>query len=154
MIRRLMMLCAALAGGSILYPAPALSDADETASAPHVEVFKTPACGCCTKWARHLEENGFDIQITETNDLAKLKRRHGVPDDSHTCHTAVVEGYTIEGHVPAADIQRLLAERPDVTGLVVPGMPQGSPGMESPTPQPYTVFTFDESGRKAVYSRH
>jgi hypothetical protein len=154
MFRQMIILSAVLAAGSILHAAPVRSDADETASSPHIEVFKTPACGCCTEWARHLEENGFETQITEVNNLAKLKRDNGVPGDIYTCHTGVVEGYTIEGHVPAADIKRLLAERPDVKGLLVPGMPQGSPGMESSTPQPYTVFTFDESGHKEVYSRH
>jgi len=154
MLRRLILFCAVIAAASLSHPPPALSDGDESAAAPRIEVFKTPTCGCCTKWAEHLEANGFRVELTDMKDLTRLKRRKGVPYDSQACHTGVVDGYVIEGHVPAADIKRLLAERPEVTGLVVPGMPLGSPGMEHPDPQPYSVFTFDASGRKAIYSRH
>jgi hypothetical protein len=106
------------------------------------------------KWADHLAANGFRVETSDVRDLDGVKRRYGVPADSEACHTAVVEGYVVEGHVPASDVERLLDERPAVRGLVVPGMPLGSPGMESPTPEPYTVYAFDESGSRTVFSRH
>jgi hypothetical protein len=123
-------------------------------SAPLVQVFKSPTCGCCVKWAEHLMVSGFEVKASDVDDLNPVKRQHGVPSDSESCHTALVDGYVIEGHVPASDIQRLLRERPAVRGLVVPGMPHGSPGMESPTPEPYTVYAFDETGSRSVFSRH
>jgi hypothetical protein len=128
-------------------------DAGEAAR-PEVQVFKSPTCGCCTKWEKHLEARGFRIQSTHVDDLTRIKRWYGVPADAAACHTAIVEGYVIEGHVPVADVERLLRERPEVRGLIVPGMPLGSPGMESPTPEPYSVYTFDGSGLGSVYSRH
>lgn len=149
-LRTLALVCAILAGAT-WYSESARSDAD---LAPRVEVFKSPTCGCCTKWADHLETNGFRVQSTDVTNLSEIKRRHGVPQHSQACHTAVVDGYVIEGHVPASDIKRLLRERPAVRGLVAPGMPLGSPGMESRTPHPYSVYSFDEAGRRTLFSRH
>ena len=126
----------------------------EAASATLVRVYKTPTCGCCNEWIGHLEQNGFRVEATDVRDLAAVKRRHGVPPDAEACHTALVDGYVVEGHVPAADVARLLRERPDALGLAVPGMPLGSPGMESETPEPYTVHVFDEAGLGAVFARH
>jgi len=94
------------------------------------------------------------VETTDVGDLNAVKRRHGVPPNAEACHTALVDGYVVEGHVPASDIERLLRERPSVRGLVVPGMPHGSPGMESATPEPYTVYAFDEAGGRSVFSRH
>ncbi len=112
--------------------ARAAEEADAAASGrPEIQVFKTPTCGCCNKWIEHLQKAGFDVQATDLPDLTELKRANGVPPRISSCHTAIVEGYVIEGHVPADDIERLLAERPKVAGLAVPGMPIGSPGMES-----------------------
>jgi len=101
----------------------------------------------------HLRKHGFPIQTEDVTDLAPIKRKLGVPAALESCHTAVVEGYVVEGHVPADVIDRLLRERPAVVGLAVPGMPVGSPGMEVPNQpaQPYQVLTFDRSGRQAVY---
>lgn len=151
MLRRLALLCAIAAVGSISYSGPSSGD---DAPSPEIEVFKSASCGCCAKWADHLEASGFRVQTTDTADLQGVKRRHGVPAHSEACHTAIVDGYVIEGHVPAADIKRLLQERPEVRGLVVPGMPHGSPGMESPISQPFVVYTFDAAGNRAVFSRH
>ncbi|MFO0688565.1 MAG: DUF411 domain-containing protein [Myxococcota bacterium] len=116
---------------------------------PTIQVFKTPTCGCCTKWIDHLEAAGFEVAATDLPDLASLKAEKGVPPELGSCHTAVVDGYVIEGHVPAEDITRLLAERPAVAGLAVPEMPLGSPGMEHPDPshhQPYEVLAFGVDG--------
>lgn len=121
-----------------------------------VQVFKTPTCGCCKGWVEHLEAAGFDVEVKDLPDLASIKSENGVPAELVSCHTALVAGYVIEGHVPASDIERLLAERPAVKGLAVPDMPLGSPGMEQPDPsrhQPYDVMSFGEGGIQ-VFASH
>lgn len=118
------------------------------AGPPTVSVHRDPNCGCCLGWIRHLRDAGFAVQVDETSDLEAVRARLGVPPDLAACHTAEVDGYLIEGHVPAAAVRRLLAERPNAKGLAVPGMPVGSPGMEGGKPQPYTVFLFDADGHK------
>ena len=124
------------------------------AGALEVTVYKSPTCGCCTKWIAHLEANGFNVNAHDVADLTQVKREHGVRRGLTSCHTALVDGYVIEGHVPANDIQRLLQERPDVVGLAVPGMVMGSPGMEGPTSEPYNVLTFDREGYTTVFAKH
>ena len=124
------------------------------AGALEVTVYKSPTCGCCTKWIAHLEANGFKVNAHDVADLTQVKREHGVRRELTSCHTALVDGYVIEGHVPANDIQRLLQERPDVVGLAVPGMVMGSPGMEGPTSEPYNVLTFDREGNTTVFAKH
>jgi hypothetical protein len=124
------------------------------ATAAEVTVYKSATCGCCNAWIKHLEANGFAVRAHNVNDLDAYKRRYGVTPALAACHTAVVEGYVVEGHVPAADIRRLLAERPKVKGIAVPGMPMGSPGMEGPTRESYNTVTFDDAGRIKVYARH
>ena len=123
-------------------------------SRPLVTVFKNPTCGCCGKWIEHLKSNGFVVKVQEVNDTSPYERQYHVPRGMASCHTAVVNGYTIEGHVPAADIKRLLNERPKAVGLAVPGMPTGSPGMEAAHSDAYSVFVFDESGQTSVYVRY
>jgi hypothetical protein len=124
------------------------------AAPPEVHVYKDPDCGCCGAWAEHMRRNGFRVATHDVRDLAAVKRKHGVPEKLGSCHTATVAGYTIEGHVPADAVRRLLAQRPDgVIGLAVPGMPLGSPGMESPTPQRYDVLAFDAKGGSRIYER-
>ncbi|HXE57552.1 MAG TPA: DUF411 domain-containing protein [Gemmatimonadales bacterium] len=128
---------------------------DRPAAAPvEVTVYKTPTCGCCQKWVSHLEANGFKVKTVDLEDLAEVKGLQGVPDDLQSCHTAVVGKYVVEGHVPAADIHRLLKQQPKVLGLAVPGMPMGSPGMEGPRKDKYDVLTFDRGGRTAVFASH
>ena len=105
-----------------------------------VEVWKAPTCGCCKDWIRHLESNGFKVQVHDSGNIA-ARSRLGIPMRLGSCHTALIEGYAIEGHVPARDIRRLLSERPSALGLAVPGMPIGSPGMDGP----------EYGGRKDVY---
>ena len=121
-----------------------------------IEVFKSPTCGCCTKWVDHLREQKFVVRTTDTDQVDAVKNKHGVPMAARSCHTALVGGYVLEGHVPAADVHRLLKERPAIVGLAVGGMPVGSPGMEVPgrPADPFDVLAFDKSGRTSVYSRH
>ena len=130
------------------------SSTESSAYSLKVEVYKTPACGCCKKWISHLEAAGFEVEATDLPDLSAVKRQHEIPRGLTACHTAVVDGYVIEGHVPAADVQRLLEERPEIRGLAVPGMPRGSPGMEHPRPEPYSVYAIGTEGQLSVFSRH
>ena len=117
-------------------------------------MVKSPNCGCCNEWAEYMRRNGFSVDAQDVADLGPVKAENGIPPRLASCHTAFVEGYVIEGHVPASDVERLLAERPAVSGLAVPGMPVGSPGMEGPNPERYDVLSFDGSGRTAVFSSH
>lgn len=119
-----------------------------------VRVFRTATCGCCLGWAEHMEQSGFSVEVIEVDDLNAEKARLGVPAGIQACHTAEVDGYVVEGHVPASDVQRLLRERPQIRGLAVPGMPEGSPGMEGPNPEPFAVLAFDAQGRVEVFQRH
>jgi hypothetical protein len=122
---------------------------------PTVEVYKTPTCGCCGLWVKHLQQNGFTPRVTDMDDLSAIKKKHGVPSRATSCHTAIVDGYVLEGHVPAAEVKRLLKERPAVAGLAVAGMPVGSPGMEfGATVQPYNVLAFDKAGQVKVFSSY
>jgi hypothetical protein len=124
------------------------------AHSQEITVYKTPSCGCCTKWVDHLAENGFEVTVQSLDDLSPVKSRLGVPRELQSCHTAEIDGYVIEGHVPAADIERLLEERPDATGIAVPGMPVGSPGMEyGARKDPYDVILFGGDEQK-VYASH
>ena len=117
-----------------------------------IVVHKDPNCGCCSGWVQHLRAAGYSVDARDTTDLASVKQQYGVPPELASCHTAIVGGYVVEGHVPAAAIRRLLAERPDAKGLAVPGMPVGSPGMEGGTPQPYAVILFAPT-RQSPYMR-
>jgi hypothetical protein len=118
------------------------------AQAPAILVHKDPNCGCCTGWAQHLKGAGFAVTVEETADLQPVRKRLGVPADLAACHTAEVDGYVLEGHVPATAVRRLLERRPTAIGLAVPGMPAGSPGMEGGTPQRYQVVLFGRTGRQ------
>ncbi len=121
---------------------------------PTVEVWKTPTCGCCTVWVRHLEEAGLKVKVTEMDDLTPIRRQFRVPPELSSCHTARVGGYVVEGHVPAEDVLRLLTTRPQITGIYVPGMPIGSPGMEGPDAEAFQVLALDAAGRKSVFATH
>jgi hypothetical protein len=127
-------------------PAPAA-----LAKGAGVLVHRDPNCGCCLGWVDHLKAAGFVVSVEETDDLPGVRRRLGVPPDLAACHTAKVQGYVLEGHVPAAAVQRLLRDRPDAAGLAVPGMPAGSPGMDG-TPEPYAVVLFGK-GERTTYMR-
>jgi hypothetical protein len=122
-------------------------------AADTIVVYKTPTCGCCSDWVDHAREYGFTVIAHDLNDLTAVKRQLGVPPGRISCHTSVVRGYTVEGHVPADLIQKMLAEKPRIRGLTVPGMPMGSPGMEGPWKDDYDVLAFDDAGNIYVYAR-
>jgi len=119
---------------------------------PTVLVYKTPTCECCNGWVAHLKAAGFTVDARNVTDIMSVKRDAGVPVAMSSCHTALIDGYVVEGHVPAEQIKRLSAERPDITGIAVPGMPIGSPGMEGHSPQPYQVLSFGHDGNATVFA--
>ena len=121
---------------------------------PVITVYKSPTCGCCKEWVAHVQKAGFKVDVKDMNDMATVKADAGVPASVQSCHTAIVEGYAIEGHVPADVIRRLLKERPKIAGIAVPGMPVGAPGMEVPgrKADSYDVLTFDRKGKTGVYT--
>lgn len=143
---------------ALLFSLPACENAQETMApetqAAVISVYKTPTCGCCKKWVNHLREKGFTVETHDQPSLTALKQEQGVPKGAEACHTALVDGYVIEGHVPAREIARLLEERPPVRGLVVPGMPLGSPGMEADRTEAYSVLAFDDTGRVSTFARY
>jgi hypothetical protein len=121
---------------------------------PVITVYKDASCGCCKSWIEHLIKHGYRVDAKDSPDMTEIKRSLGVPEGLSACHTAVVNGYLIEGHVPAADIARLLKTKPKVAGLAVPGMPMGSPGMEGPRTQKYDVLSFDKAGKTKVFASY
>jgi hypothetical protein len=121
---------------------------------PEVHVYKTPTCGCCGKWVAHLRESGFSVKTTDLRNLDAVKQSNGVPRQLSSCHTAIVGGYVVEGHVPASDVKRMLAEKPAISGLAVPRMPIGSPGMEGPNPERYRVIAFDSNANTSTFATH
>jgi hypothetical protein len=138
---------------AVLLLAASSIGAAQTPPAPApVAVYKSATCGCCAKWNDHMRTAGFTVNSTDLTDVAPVKDKHGVPAPLRSCHTAVVGGYVIEGHVPADVIKKLLRERPAVVGIAVPGMPMGSPGMEGPRVDSYNVVSFDKSGATKVYA--
>lgn len=142
-----LMLAALLAGAGVAVPVLAAGEA--------VTMYKDPNCGCCGKWAEHMRSHGFSVKEIATPRMGEVKREAGVPQVLGSCHTAKVGGYVVEGHVPAADVKRMLADKPQILGISAPGMPQGSPGMEGPYPADrYDVVSFDRDGKQAVFARH
>jgi hypothetical protein len=125
-----------------------------TSQAQEVAVHMSPHCGCCGDWVKHIERNGFRVEKRMVEDVSVARRTHAVPAALASCHTAVVDGYVVEGHVPAPDIHRLLAERPQALGLSAPGMPAGSPGMESAGTEPYETVLFRADGSADVFAKH
>jgi hypothetical protein len=132
-----------LVAAALIVPQPSA-----IAQTSNILVHKDPNCGCCTGWVQHLQAAGFAVAVKETTDLEVVRKRLGVPADLAACHTAEVNGYVLEGHVPAIAVRRLLEKRPDAIGLAVPGMPAGSPGMEGDVPQRYDVVLFGPGGRQ------
>jgi len=127
---------------------PALTDT------PDIVVYKSPSCGCCSKWVTHLEAAGFNVKTENHQNMSPIKQQLGVPVGLQSCHTAKIGGYVIEGHVPAGDILRLLKIQPEVAGLAVPGMPKGSPGMEHPRPESYATIAFQQDNGRQMFARH
>ncbi len=139
------LMAALLTGGLMAAPAPE----------PAMTVYKTKTCGCCGKWVEHLRANGFTVNVKEVEGTAEVRKQYGVPDQLASCHTGVIAGYAVEGHVPAAEVRRLLKEKPKAKGISVPGMPLGSPGMEQgPRKDPYSVVLFDEKGGTREYQKY
>lgn len=137
----------------VISAAVGLAIAHPAAAAIAATVHLSPGCGCCRQYVEHLKRAGFAVRVESHDDLAPLKRLARVPADLEACHTTLVEGYSVEGHVPAAAIRRLLAERPKLRGVATPGMPAGSPGMEGGTPESYTVFLFRDDGSRTSWMR-
>jgi len=125
-----------------------------SAARPVIEVFKSASCGCCTEWVKHLKANGFAVKAMDVANPSDYREKAGIPNHLGSCHTGMVQGYAIEGHVPASEIKRLLAEKPKATGLAVPAMPMGSPGMEGPRNAPYDVLLVQAGGRTTVYKHY
>ncbi|RYF27273.1 MAG: DUF411 domain-containing protein [Comamonadaceae bacterium] len=161
--RRQLLAAAACAAGSLLLHGAARAasgtraTATATATATAVEVWKDPNCGCCKDWVDHMQAHGFQVTVHESGNAA-VRARLGLPQQLGSCHTALVGGYLLEGHVPAADVQRLLKSKPQALGLAVPGMPVGSPGMDGPIyggrKDPYDVLLVARNGSTTVFSRH
>lgn len=149
----------ALAGALVAAAVPGVAlarraDSGAAAPAPEIVVYRSESCGCCKSWEAHLRKAGFKVTDRVTEDLSEVKATFGIPPRLHTCHTGTVNGYIVEGHVPADLIKKMLAEKPKVAGIVVPGMPQGSPGMEQGMGKdPYDVLLFDKAGKTRVYAR-
>jgi hypothetical protein len=138
-------------------PQPKLATSARAAAANSVVVYKSASCGCCSLWVEHLKGNGFQVEAHNVDDakLRSIGAEAGVTNDLSSCHTAKVGGYIVEGHVPAADIHRLLKEKPAIAGIAAPGMPMGSPGMEQGgVKQPYDVIAFTKDGKKTVFAKH
>jgi hypothetical protein len=146
MIRRI--LPQALLAGALAIPLLA------SAAAPIIEVYKSASCGCCEKWVMHLRANGLKVNTHNVDNPSDYREKAGMPNELGSCHTGVVRGYAIEGHVPASEIKRLLAEKPKAKGLAVPAMPLGSPGMEGPRKDPYDVLLVQANGRTSVYKHY
>jgi hypothetical protein len=124
------------------------------AKKPTITVYKDPNCGCCKNWIQYLTKHGYKVDAKDSPDMQQIKRTLGVPGALAACHTGVVNGYVIEGHVSAEDIDRLLAQKPKIAGIAVPGMPGSSPGMDGPRTKAYQVLSFDKAGKTAVFSTH
>jgi len=128
--------------------------AEKAGELPLVKVWKSPTCGCCGKWVKHMQAAGFRVEVTDIDNVDPIKTANGVPLNLASCHTALVGGYVVEGHVPASDVRRLLQEKPAILGLAAPGMPAGSPGMDVPGSPPYQVLALGKDGNTTVYAIH
>ena len=124
------------------------------AAAPVIDVYKSESCGCCAAWVEHLKANGFKTRVANVATPSDYRERGGIPNELGSCHTALVGGYAIEGHVPAAEIKRLLAAKPRAKGLAVPAMPLGSPGMEGPRKDAYDVLLVQADGSTKVFKHY
>lgn len=135
-------------------PLAFLASAAHAMPEKRLTAYKTPWCGCCGGWIAHMRQAGWTVDVVEREDLAPIRAQHGIPNRLASCHTALISPYAIEGHVPASDIDRLLRERPAARALSAPGMPAGSPGMESAGREPYTTVLILNDGSTRVFGRH
>ncbi len=157
MKKRVTVVVSAVAGLFALTAAVVVAQqagARQAADKPAITVYKSPTCGCCTMWADHMSRNGFAVKQVNVDDIDAVKQSYGVPRALSSCHTGLVNGYIVEGHVPADAVSRMLKEKPAIAGIAVPGMPVGSPGMEQGSRKdPYSIMSFDKSGKTAVYDK-
>jgi hypothetical protein len=151
---QILALAAALVTISLTTAAVRSGSSAPPAKKPTITVYKDPNCGCCKNWIAYLAKHGYTVVAKDTPDMTEIKRSLGVPNALTACHTAVVNGYLIEGHVSAEDIDRLLAQKPTIAGIAVPGMPMSSPGMDGPRTQGYQVLSFDKTGKTKVFASH
>ncbi|MDD4914413.1 MAG: DUF411 domain-containing protein [Methylococcales bacterium] len=129
--------------------------AEESAAVPEMTVYRSPGCSCCGKWLEHMQHSGFTVKTVMSDDMQAIKEKLGIPDKLASCHTATVDGYVVEGHIPAGDVRKLLLNKPAVAGIAAPNMPLGSPGMEAGgQKQAYQVMSFDKQGRVAIFAEH
>lgn len=157
-----LIVTAAIVATTLFWPEPAHeanaaeTTAGTTKELPEITVYKSPTCGCCTDWEVHLEKEGFKVISHKRTNMDSIKKKLGVKSHLASCHTATIDGYVIEGHVPADDIKRLLKEKTETAGLTAPGMPQHSPGMQPPGEKPrgYSVLMFDKDGKTRVFTRY
>ncbi len=120
-----------------------------------IDVYRSPTCGCCSKWLNHLKTNGFQVRDHVTNEMSLIKERYGVSKQLASCHTGIIDGYVVEGHVPASDILSLLKKKPQAKGISVPGMPLGTPGMEvGDKKDPFKVILFGNEGKNSVFNQY
>jgi hypothetical protein len=147
--REVLQLAVALAAAAV----PVATFAQAGRRDTDMDVWKSPTCGCCALWVEHMRAHGFRVTATNVDDVAPLKRKHGVPPRLESCHTGIVGGYTVEGHVPADVVQQMLKTRPKIVGIAVPGMPMGSPGMEGPRTDPYEIIAFAADGKTSVFAK-
>ena len=147
---------AAMALAGLAYGAAAQQKTPSAGALPKVTVYKTSSCGCCKLWVDHMKANGFEVQAMDVSaaDVRGISKAAGLKEQDTSCHTSKIGDYTVEGHVPAADIKRMLKDRPAIAGLSAPGMPQGSPGMEQGIKEPYDVIAFKKDGTSTVYAKH
>lgn len=131
-----------------------LQNEKETLGKTEIVIYKNEACECCNRWADYLERQGYQVAVNVKDDMVAIKNSNNVPLNKASCHTAIVDGYVVEGHVPAEDINRLLKERPEAIGITAPGMPANAPGMDIPTDETYEVFLIDQDGTTKIFARH
>ena len=140
---------------ALAFAAPAHAPQKPAAGKPHLLVYKSPTCGCCAKWVDYMQAHGFSAAVTNMPDVTPVKIAHKLPPRLASCHTTLIDGYVIEGHVPVEDVRRLLKEKPaNVAGLAAPGMPAGSPGMDVPNSPPYEVLLVRNDGTTTRFARH
>ena len=160
-VQAVVLAAAVITGNVVAYGQAKATPASKPAAKPAAQaqpqlvVFKSPTCGCCAKWVEYMEKNGFTAKVTNMPDLSAVKEQNGVTQRLSSCHTTLVGGYVIEGHVPVEDVKRLLKEKPaGIAGLAAPGMPAGSPGMDVPNSPSYQIIAFDKTGKTSVYATH
>jgi len=156
-ITRATIAIAVMVIAGLAYGVAAQQKAPAAAALPKVTVYKTSSCGCCRMWVDHMKASGFDVQAMDVSsaDVRAVSKAAGLRDEETSCHTAKIGNYTVEGHVPADDIKRMLKEKPAIAGIAAPGMPMGSPGMDQGgAREPYDVVAFTKDGRSTVFAKH